>query len=176
MAVLLFVAPLVAPHRAGAADDLPAWLDQLRVAPPDQSAQIAQTIERHWSQSGSAALDLLLRRGRDAHQAGNHRLAIEHLTALIDHAPDFAEGWHARAQAFFAAGRLGPALGDLQQTLALNPDHFNALYGLGLIFETLNDPIRARRAYEQVLGLHPHHPKAKTALKGLQDRGLGQSL
>ena len=59
------------------------------------------------------------------------RAAIEHLTALTDHAPDFAEGWHARATAYFRAVLLGPAMDDLQRALVLNPDNFDAVFGLG---------------------------------------------
>ena len=60
-------------------------------------------------------------------------LAIEHFTALIDHAPDFAEGYNARATAFFQTGQFGQSLADIQQTLALNPRHFGAISGLALI-------------------------------------------
>jgi tetratricopeptide (TPR) repeat protein len=53
----------------------------------------------------------------------------------------------------------------------LNPDNYNALYGLALIFADIGDAPRAARALEQVLALHPHHSKAKTALQSLQARG-----
>ena len=38
-------------------------------------------------------MDLLLERGRKAMSEGDTNTAIEHLTALTDHAPNFAEGW-----------------------------------------------------------------------------------
>jgi tetratricopeptide (TPR) repeat protein len=146
-------------------------LQQLQSAPPDQTAALARDLEQMWSRSGSPALDLLLMRGRDAIEAGDLVAAIEHLTALTDHAPLFAEGWHAHARAYYGRGLLGPALGDLQQALLLNPDNYNALYGLALIFADIGDAPRAARALEQVLALHPHHSKAKTALQSLQARG-----
>src|SRR5690606_3470319 len=88
-------------------------------------------ILREWSKSGSPAMDLLLKRGREAMEAGDLKAAIEHLTALTDHAPEFAEGWNARATAYFLAGAFGPSVDDIRHTLALNPRHFGALAGLG---------------------------------------------
>ena len=57
-------------------------------------------------------------------------VAIEHFTALIDHAPDFAEGWNARATAYYQTGDFGPSIADIGQVLTLNPRHFGALVGL----------------------------------------------
>ena len=37
-------------------------------------------------------MDLLLGRGNEALEAEDYPTAIEHFSALIDHAPDFAEG------------------------------------------------------------------------------------
>ena len=62
--------------------------------------QVEQKIWSEWSKSGSPAMDLLLDRGRKAMEEGDWTAAIEHLTALTDHAPDFAEGWNARATAY----------------------------------------------------------------------------
>ena len=83
----------------GQQQDLDALFAEL--ADPDAGdwQRAEQDIWREWSKSGSPAMDLLLQRGRDALQAGEVGAAIEHLTALTDHAPDFAEGWNARATA-----------------------------------------------------------------------------
>ena len=87
-------------------------LDSLFAELKESDAQAAGRIEREiwneWSKSGSPAMDLLLQRGRDAMAAGDMGAAIEHFTALTDHAPDFAEGWTARATAYFQAAEWGP--------------------------------------------------------------------
>jgi len=71
-----------------------AKLDELFAELSEADARRAARIEREiwaeWSKSGSPAMDLLLQRGRDALAEGDYALAIEHLTALTDHAPDFA--------------------------------------------------------------------------------------
>ncbi|WP_440227336.1 hypothetical protein, partial [Escherichia coli] len=82
-----------------------------------------------WSQSGSPAVDLLLRRGQDALEAGAPEVAVEHFTAAIDHAPAFAEGYAGRAAAYYLTGRVGPAIDDLRAALVLEPRHIAALQG-----------------------------------------------
>ena len=81
--------------------DTDALLQQLRSAEAADAPRIERELMAAWSKSGSTAMDYLLKRGRDAMEVNDWRAAIEHLTALIDHAPDFAEAYHARAEAYF---------------------------------------------------------------------------
>ncbi len=155
-------------------------LDELyaELADPGLKAweQVEQKIWSEWSQSGSPAMDLLLDRGRDALEAGDWDAAIEHLTALTDHAPDFAEGWNARATAYFQAGKYGPSLADIRRTLALEPRHFGAISGLALILEELGYPKDALKAYREVLAIHPNRPNLKEAIERLEEEVGGTAL
>ncbi|MCK8463671.1 tetratricopeptide repeat protein [Aliiroseovarius sp. S1339] len=121
-----------------------------------------------WSRSGSDTFDMLLERGRKAMDAGDFEAAIEHLTALTDHAPDFAEGWNARATAFFLSGRLGLSVNDIARVLTLEPRHFGALSGLGIILEELGDQKGALDAYRHALAIHPRSPRVKEAVQRLE--------
>lgn len=149
---------------------------QLRTADAVEARQVERALELEWSKSGSTALDLLLRRGRDAMDARKFDVAIEHFTALVDHAPDFAEGYHARATAYYQTERFGPAIVDLQRALQLNPNNYNAIFGLGVIFTEIDDLYRAEQAFQSVLALHPNHQNATDALKRLAGKGIGRSL
>lgn len=151
-------------------------LQQLRVADPAEATRLTREIERAWSQSGSTSMDLLLRRGREALENEDVDIAIEHLTAVTDHAPEFAEGWHARATAFYMKGLYGPALDDLQRALTLNPDNYNAIFGLGIMLQEFGDYIRAEQAFSQVLDLHPNHENASKMLEQLKRQGIGREL
>lgn len=151
-------------------------LETLRTATPEQAKTAERDLMREWSRSGSAAMDVLLKRGRDAMAVGEFSKAIEHFTALTDHAPDFAEGFHARATAFYRADLYGPALDDLEVALALNPDNYNAIFGLAVLFEQLGDSRRAAALYRRVLALHPHHENADKALEDLKSEGIGRTL
>lgn len=146
-----------------------------RLAQPD--LEHWQRIERRildaWSSSGSPTIDLLLRRGRAALEEGDSEAAIAHLTALTDHAPEFAEGWHARAKAYYSADLLGPAMSDLARALALNPHHFGALSGLGAILEDVGRERQALEAFRAAAAIHPHQPRIRAAVERLTRRVAG---
>lgn len=165
---------------AGAVVSQTPELDDLFERLPDAEAREADNIVREiwieWSKSGSPAMDLLLERGRSAMAAGMPDVAVEHLTALIDHAPEFAEGWNARATAYFQTGDLGPSVADIGHVLTLNPRHFGALAGLGMIFEQLERPEKALEAYRAALAINPHMSDVKDAVKRLETQTAGQDL
>ncbi|MFK7938257.1 MAG: hypothetical protein AB8B82_02680 [Roseovarius sp.] len=138
--------------------------------------RIAGEIELELSKSGSAALDLLLKRGRDAFEAGQSKVAIEHLTALTDHAPEFSEGYYWRSLAFIQSEQFGPAFADLERALVLRPRHYGAIEALGFLLEEMNRPVMAHEAYERVLAIHPHHRDVKGALERLGPDVDGKAL
>lgn len=151
-------------------------LAALAEADEAEARKLDRQLQRLWAQSGSAAMDLLLERGRDALEAENLSSAIDHLTALTDHAPEFAEGWSARASAYFQADMFGPALLDLEQALALNPNNYTAIFGLGSILEVLGDEKRAYQAYERAKAIHPHFDDVTKAMDRLGPDIKGKAL
>ncbi|MEP3345548.1 MAG: tetratricopeptide repeat protein [Litoreibacter sp.] len=157
-----------------------AKLDELYTQLAEPELQDVEAIERkiwaEWSKSGSASMDLLLMRGRRAMEAGDFSKAIEHLTALIDHAPEFAEGWNARATAFFNAEQYGLSIADIQRTLALNPNHFGAMQGLGRIMEELGNDADALTAYKAAAAIHPHREGLKETIERLEKKVSGQDI
>jgi len=157
-------------------EELDRLFEELAAADDTSWQAIEQNIWREWSKSGSPAMDLLLKRGRSAMQAGDWALAIEHLTALTDHAPDFAEGWNARATAYFQAGLYGPSIADIEKTLALNPRHFGAMSGLARILEEIGYPKEALEMYRNVVAIHPFRPDINTAIERLEKDVGGTDL
>lgn len=157
-------------------DRIETLLETLRTATPEEAAGAQRNLEREWARSGSATMDLLLKRGRDAMAVGEFKKAIEHFTALTDHAPDFAEGFHARATAYYRADLYGPALDDLETALALNPDNYNAIFGLAVMLAEFGDSRKAATLYRRVLALNPHHENAGEALEQLKKDGIGLTL
>ena len=165
---LTVAASSAAPAQDG---DAPPGLDALlgELAEPEADhARVARRVTGLWSRSGSEAMDYLLRRGRDAMEDGDWEAAIDHLTALTDHAPDFAEGYNARAQAYFRSGRTGPALADIERTLALEPRHFEALAGLGFVMIELGDLEAALIALRSAAAIHPAIPEVNDAIERLE--------
>lgn len=145
-------------------DDL---FTELSGATAETAPYIAAKIRKEWEQSGSAAMDLLLKRGNDAFLAGDAKTAAGHFTALIDHAPNFAEGYSARASAYFHLGLYGPAMADLEQALALAPRHFDAIQGLAVILEETGNPDKALAIWRKLGDLNPHDPQVAEAERRL---------
>lgn len=170
IAVMVIVAGIFLPV-AGYAQDH-ANMDALfqKLADPEGDGwRIAEEdILREWSKSGSATMDLLLKRGEDALDSGDTDAAIGHLTALTDHAPDFAAGWQARATAYATVGQYGPAVADLARVLELEPRHFGALIQMGAILEEMDEKERALKAYREALKIHPHQQEAKDGVARLE--------
>lgn len=148
---------------------------QLQATNDAGAPTIVREIWAEWSKSGSPAMDLLLQRGEQAMAAGDYPTAIGHFTAIIDHAPDFAEAWNERATAYFKLGQIGPSVDDIQHVLALNPRHFGALAGLGAIFEELGEPEKALEVYKAALAINPHMADVKAAVERLS-KAKGQDL
>lgn len=170
----VLVAALVSVPGVAAADRVGELLSDLARPDLERWQRVERQILSEWSKSGSAAMDLLLQRGRDALEAGDAIAAIEHLTALTDHAPDFAEGWSTRAAALHRAGRYGEAVDDIARALALNPQHFGALAGLGLILEETGYETRALEVFRAAQAIHPHQPAIRRAVERLEARVSGR--
>lgn len=162
------------------ASDNAARLEELysQLAEPEREdwTRVEAEIVRLWSQSGSPAMDLLLRRAAEAMEAERYEVAIEHLSALTDHAPGFAEGWHVRATAFYFLGEFALAMADIQRTLALNPRHFGALEGLGAILEEMDQPEFALRALRAAEEINPNRPSLKDAVARLEHKAGAAEL
>ena len=131
-------------------------------------ARAETDILRIWSRSGSASMDLLYKRGEAAMDAGDLPGAIGHLTALTDHAPDFAGGWYLRGVAHFLDGDFGPSIADMAEVLAREPRHFGALTQLGTMLEELGDKRRALEAFQASLKIHPHQQDAQDAVTRIE--------
>lgn len=167
ISVMVIVAGIFVPA-AVYAQDMDALFAKL-AEPEGEGWKIAEgDILREWSKSGSAAMDLLLKRGEEALDAGDTDAAIGHLTALTDHAPDFAAGWQTRATAYASIGQFGPAVADMARVLELEPRHFGALIQMGAILEEMDENERALQAYREALKIHPHQQEAKDGVARLE--------
>ncbi|MDJ0821877.1 MAG: hypothetical protein QNJ09_08735, partial [Paracoccaceae bacterium] len=86
VAALLSVVMISIPFGAWAEDRAAELLSDLAAAEDDNAAErLERQIIAEWSKSGSAAMDYLLKRGRDALAVQDYAKAAEHLRALTDH-------------------------------------------------------------------------------------------
>lgn len=166
--------PAVPPGTPGtSADDMDGLFAELAQPEGEGWRRAESDILRNWSRSGSAAMDLLYKRGEAAIDGGDMASAIGHLTALTDHAPQFASGWHLRSVALYLDGDFGPAISDLARTLELEPRHFLALTQLGSMLEDVGEDERALTAYRESLTINPHQQEALDAVQRLEAKTAG---
>ncbi len=162
---------------AGFAQDA-AKLDDLYTRLKDAEEGAAQRIEAEIftesGKSGSASIDLLVRRGAEALELGNAGAAIEHLTAAVDHAPDFTEARATRAVAYYTGGQIGPAIADLASVLEDEPRHFVAWSVLASILYEADMPEKALAAYREAAAIHPHIAEVNEAITQLEKELEGQ--
>ena len=160
----------------GRAERLDELFAQLPEADEGQAARIEAEIQRLWARSGSDTVDLILTRGRMALEQDQLVKALHHFTAATDHAPDFAEAWNMRATAFFLHGELGMALSDIEHVLALEPRHFGALSGLGVILEQLGRDKDALQAFREAQRVNPHLENVDEAIERLAHTVDGRDI
>lgn len=150
---------------------------QLAKSPdPERANAIAKAIERLWLYSNSDTISVLMARSTKAIDEKRTELALRLLDAVVELAPDYAEGWNRRAYVYFLQDRYGSALGDLRRTLALEPKHFRALLGLAQILNDYGQKKSALKAYQELLRIHPHASGAKEAVERLSVEVEGQGI
>jgi len=148
----------------------------LKAAETEGSARaIANVIWREWFKSENADVTALMARYRFAQRAGLRKEALGLLNKIIEIAPNYVEGWNQRATLMFMLGRNAESVADIQQVLKLEPRHFGALAGLGLIHMRAENWKSAIASFERAMEIHPFLGE-RMLLPTLRERLKGQSL
>ena len=130
---------------------------RLQQAPDAQAAApVEATIKSIFSQHDSPTAELLLKQSDTAFSAGDFLQALNLLDVLTDQYPEFAEAFSRRATVLFLLGENERSLADLEQVLRLEPRHFGALGGMGLVQRAQGRLPEALAALRQALAIHPH--------------------
>ena len=95
------------------------------------------------------------KKGIQAMNVRNYPLAIRSFDNLIEEDPNFAEGWNKRATVHFMMGNFDESMKDIIKTLELEPRHFGALDGMGLIFIHKGQFQQAIDVYDKMLEIFP---------------------
>ena len=165
---------------AGAKQDderLEALFDGLATAEdPIAAKPFEAKIWQLWAESGSATVELLMNSGMAATNAGEFDRARQIFDTVVMLAPDFAEGWNKRATMWFMAGDYPASVADIERTLKLEPRHFGALSGLGMIMERIDNPGQALKAWQRALAVHPHIHGARERVEALSRKVKGQGI
>ena len=99
----------------------------------DEGDSIVADIWKVWLQSGSAEMDARMEQATKLMAHGLLPLALGALDEIVGAAPNWAEAWNKRATVLFLLGEHDRSLADIDRVLALEPRHFGALAGVGMI-------------------------------------------
>lgn len=177
LVVVVLVASLGAAGAAGRDPNLDALFDLLKKATTMAEAQSVEgAIWTRWMQSGDTAADTLMQLGVAAMNAGDLAAAATAFDSLVKAAPDFAEAWNKRATVEYLVGDYTASVADIERTLVLEPRHFGALSGLGLIYAHLGQEQAAVRAFTAALKINPHLPGASAYIEAIREKAAGRAI
>lgn len=125
------------------------------VTEPSDIISTERQIWRIWLEAADDKTQALLDHGIEQMNSGQHKGALEAFDTLIAQAPDFAEAWNKRATLFYILGNYERSLEDIAKTLELEPRHFGALSGRGLVYANQDDLENALLAFEAALRVNP---------------------
>jgi len=151
-------------------EELDGLFAQLAKAPSLESAD--QTIAKIWQLWTTDTTDSnnirLMRRGIAYMESGQWREAESIFSQIIDRDDGFSEAWNNRATVRFMLNDMNGSVQDIAQTLKLEPRHFGALSGLGMIHTLDGNFESALSIYEQILTIHPLNPEASRLIEELK--------
>jgi tetratricopeptide (TPR) repeat protein len=160
--------------KAETLDDLYARLALAKDA--DETSGLVTAIDRLELDSGSDAGDLLMARAIAAINLKNYEVALALLDKIVDLQPDWAEAWNKRATVRYIIDDFDGSMADIAHVLKLEPRHFGALSGMGMILERGGFREDALRAYRRALAIAPHLETLKSNVDRLTKSVEGQEL
>jgi tetratricopeptide (TPR) repeat protein len=164
-------------RRGDPAKGLDFLFGALKLAPDEDSAKsIEERIWAQWTASGSDTANLLMGRVKQAIEGNDNDLAIRLLDAIVEIRPLYVEAWNRRATVFFLKKDYASSLKDLRKVLALEPRHFGALAGLGMIMQEIGNDKDALAAYRRAADIHPHLKGMADKIKSLTEKVEGRDI
>lgn len=135
-----------------------------------QGRTLTEQIWRIWITSDNPEVNRLMSEGTDAMAMQDYKTALADFTRMITIAPDFAEGWNKRATVLWLLNDYEGSMADVDKTLALEPRHFGALWGLGAMDAALERDEEAIAAFEKALAVNPHMDGVSEKIDALKQR------
>jgi tetratricopeptide (TPR) repeat protein len=144
----------------------------LHAAPTVEEGQaVEQDILAEWLRSGDVEVDKLMATAIQQMNTGLLGIALGTLDTVVAMRPDYVEGWNKRATLYFYLDEYDKSLADIASTLQLEPRHFGALAGLGMIMVKLGDRQRALQAFERAYAADPALDNIRQTIDALKTAG-----
>jgi tetratricopeptide (TPR) repeat protein len=139
-----------------AADERAALFAELTAAKNDDEARaIEDRLWSFWRSLGDDETRRLFEQSREAQLRFAYAEALAYNKAVVVHAPQFAEGWNQLGYVYFLAGDYDASLAAIERVLALEPMHYAALAGKGIILYFEGKIQEAQAPLRRALAIDP---------------------
>ena len=181
-AILGIIAAAITVPVQACADQNDPKLDDLFIAlqASPSETQAANIEIEIWTRWGDHPYDPFanrqMKKGIELMNSG-HLVAAENVfSRIINSHPDFAEAWNKRATVRFFRGNDTGSASDILQVIKLEPRHFGALSGLGMIRVRAGNFEGALQAYKAAQRMNPHLRQIKAIIDQLGKKLKGLAL
>ncbi len=168
--LLMFFGALPAGHADQNDSELDALFDTLHNADttPSQARVITSEIWQQWLRTDNDEAQKLMRIGIEMMNEYALEEAVKVFSAIIEIEPDFAEAWNKRATVYYMMGKFDLSTADVAETVRLEPRHFGALSGQGLIYLKTNRREAAVEWFKRALRMNPFMENIRTSVEQLE--------
>jgi Flp pilus assembly protein TadD len=129
---------------------------------------IADRIWQIWLINEDSQANSMMQRGIAQMNSNSIRAALDTFDRLVTLKPNFAEAWNKRATIYYQIGEFDASLRDIDEVLKLEPFHFGALSGRGLVYMGKEDYFMARGSFLTLLEVYPAMPGVKNNVEMLE--------
>ena len=144
--------------------------ERLTITTSDEEASnITREIWQRWTANDDPAVSQLMQTGIRALNYSTYRKALQSFDRVIEMAPEFAEGWNKRATLYYHIKEYRRSIDDIKETLRLEPRHFGAWSGLGLVSIAQENYSGALAAFKKALSINPHIANIRRYVQKLED-------
>lgn len=171
LALLLVILSFINIYTDYSQEKLDSLFLQLKNADSFEKAeQIENKIWKIWFNLGDPKLQKIMDTANALVEQRSYEQAIALYDDLLVKTPNWPEVWNRRATLHYIMGNYRLSINDIARTVELEPRHFGAWSGLGLIMLVLDKPEEAVKAYQKVIEIHPNSISAKQELNRLNEK------
>jgi tetratricopeptide (TPR) repeat protein len=129
---------------------------ELAAAKNDAEArEIEERLWTFWRSFADEKTRQLLKESRQAQLRFDYAEALLYNKEVVKQAPQFAEGWNQLGYVYFLAGQYDASLDAIEHVLALEPMHYAALAGKGIILFYAGKVEEAQAPLKRALAINP---------------------
>jgi tetratricopeptide (TPR) repeat protein len=120
-----------------------------------EARQVEERLWTFWRSFADGQSRQWLEQSREAQLRFDYAEALLYNKAVVEHAPQFAEGWNQLGYVYFLAGQYDDSLAAIERVLALEPMHYAALAGKGIILYYEGKVEEAQAPLKRALAIDP---------------------